>query len=424
MVELLIIADDFTGALDTGVQFAASGAITRVLTNSESKIENIDESVQVLVMNAESRHLSAKDAYEIVYKYVKQANELGIPYIYKKTDSALRGNIGSELTAVIKATNEQVLHFLPALPKMNRTTRDGIHYIDNIPVHESVFGRDPFEPVIHSYIPDMVAVQSEMPVAVVKKGRTLADINEPTIAVYDVASDEELQEIALSLYQNTKLKIMAGCAGFAAVLPKLLNIEGKKHSIPEFKSRFLVICGSVNPITKSQLDYAETHGFDRIRLTPEQKLCDGYMESEEGQKAIETWKNICLNTNKCIIDTNDLPGTNETFTYAKQHSISLDQVRSKISSILGWIVKELITSGIESTIMLTGGDTLLGFMSQIKTHEMTPICEIAPGTVFSSIEFEGKSYEVISKSGGFGEESLLVTLADLIVEGKEEKAIC
>ena len=31
MVKLLILADDFTGALDTGVQFAACGIPTRVV---------------------------------------------------------------------------------------------------------------------------------------------------------------------------------------------------------------------------------------------------------------------------------------------------------------------------------------------------------------------------------------------------------
>ena len=35
MVRLLIIADDFTGALDTGVQFATRGATTRVVTNAD-----------------------------------------------------------------------------------------------------------------------------------------------------------------------------------------------------------------------------------------------------------------------------------------------------------------------------------------------------------------------------------------------------
>ncbi|RAZ93762.1 four-carbon acid sugar kinase family protein, partial [Klebsiella oxytoca] len=81
--------------------------------------------------------------YQVVYETAKRAWGLGIPYMYKKTDSALRGNVGSELTAVLDATGSRSLHFFPAFPRMHRTTEDGIHYINGIPVHESVFGRDP-----------------------------------------------------------------------------------------------------------------------------------------------------------------------------------------------------------------------------------------------------------------------------------------
>ena len=35
MILLLIIADDFTGALDTGVQFAARGARTEVVVDPQ-----------------------------------------------------------------------------------------------------------------------------------------------------------------------------------------------------------------------------------------------------------------------------------------------------------------------------------------------------------------------------------------------------
>ena len=62
MVKLLIIADDFTGALDTGVQFAAGGAETRVVTNVEYDFESAGEEVQVLVLDAETRHLKKEEA--------------------------------------------------------------------------------------------------------------------------------------------------------------------------------------------------------------------------------------------------------------------------------------------------------------------------------------------------------------------------
>ena len=99
MVKLLIIADDFTGALDTGVQFAARGAATRVVTDLAYDFTLAD--AEVLVMVAETRHLPPEEAYDVVYRTARNAREAGIPYIYKKTDSALRGNIGSELTAVM-----------------------------------------------------------------------------------------------------------------------------------------------------------------------------------------------------------------------------------------------------------------------------------------------------------------------------------
>ncbi|MCD8170207.1 MAG: four-carbon acid sugar kinase family protein, partial [Clostridiales bacterium] len=49
MITLLIIADDFTGALDTGVQFAAAGTVVRVVTDIRYDYRKADEGVRVLV---------------------------------------------------------------------------------------------------------------------------------------------------------------------------------------------------------------------------------------------------------------------------------------------------------------------------------------------------------------------------------------
>ena len=102
MILLLIIADDFTGALDTGVQFAAHGIRTRVVVDPE--VDFAAQEAQVLVIDTETRHLPASKAYEVVAGLTRRALDAGVRYIYKKTDSALRGNIGAELTAVFKAS--------------------------------------------------------------------------------------------------------------------------------------------------------------------------------------------------------------------------------------------------------------------------------------------------------------------------------
>lgn len=427
MTTLLMIADDFTGALDTGVKFAQRGASVSVVTNYEYDFAKMPSEVQVLVMDAETRHISAEEAYQRVYRIAKRARAAGITHFYKKTDSALRGNIGSELTAVLDAVgNEEnkVLHFIPALPGMGRTTKDGIHYIEGIPVEDSVFGKDPFEPVKCSYIPDMIHCQSNVDVQVIGNGAVLTHSENPMIAVYDARTDRELELIAKALNREKQLTILAGCAGMAQMLPELLQLTGNQLNRPEFAPRFLVACGSVNPITRSQLDYAERHGFFRIRLTPEQKLNETYFHTDVGKGKLREIIQQCKTEPLCILDTNDAPDGPDTLDYARKQGMEIEQVRMRISTTLGYLLKELVEAGVGSTLLITGGDSLLGFMSQVNVCEMTPVCEMAPGTVLSRFFIGGEEYQVISKSGGFGEENLMSVLAEKIIGEKEERALC
>ena len=283
MITLLIVADDFTGALDTGVQLAGSGARTRVVTDPAFSPQSA-EGAEVLVIDAETRHLPPAQAADIVGGIVRRAVEQKVPYIYKKTDSALRGNVGAELGALLAASGEEALPFLPAYPQIGRCTKGGVHYIDGQPVAESVFGIDPFEPVRHSDLAGLIGAQSGVPVHSLP-----ADGPAPSgqgIYVYDACSLEDLEQTGRTLAAAGRLHISAGCAGFGAVLPRLLGLGGKECAPePRLDPRLLVVCGSVNPITVAQLDAAEQAGFARMRLSPRQKLEPGYWHSEEGRAA-------------------------------------------------------------------------------------------------------------------------------------------
>lgn len=422
MVTLLIIADDFTGALDTGVQFAASGANTRVVTSPNYDIRRLDPSVQVLVIDAETRHLPPKEAYDIVYDITKRAADLDIPYLYKKTDSALRGNIGSELTAMMDAAGGKTLSFLPAFPKMKRWTRDGIHYIDGMPVSESVFGKDPFEPVTCSYIPQIIEMQSKVKVRV-KAVRDINGLNIKNneykqegqeIIVWDAKTDSELETLGSYLYETDQMHLTAGCAGFAAVLPKLLGLKGTKRQDAKLTPKLLIICGSVNPITAAQLDYAEKHGLTRYRLKPEEMLTKGFWSGISGQDMLARWEMVLEQESCLILDSNDMPGKESKEDYAKAQGFSLDEMRVRIATAYGHILKALMDRGLDSTLLITGGDTLLGCMEELGIKEMEPVSEVAPGAVLSEFTLENKKYQVISKSGGFGQETLLADLAKKI----------
>lgn len=414
MATLLVIADDFTGALDTGVKFAEKGASVRVIADYNYDFAITEDSVQVLVLNAETRHESKETAFARIYQIVIQARQAGISFLYKKTDSALRGNIGSELSAALAASGNSILHFIPAFPQMGRTTRNGIHYVNNVPVNESVFGQDPYTPVKYAAISQIINEQSDVPVRIISDTSIIVSAESPVIAVYDTQNDSDLQALSLELYKRKQLNLLSGCAGLAEYLPEALNLTGNAPLIPKLEKRFTIVCGSINPVTKAQLDYAERHGFIRIRLTAQEKLEAGFYHTPRGKEKLMELINKCFTADRCILDTNDEDGQISTLDNADSYHLTTEALRTQISSTLGFLVKNLLEHDYQSTFLITGGDSLLGVMEQLNVSVMSPICELAPGTVLSQFRKNGTAHTIISKSGGFGSETLFSELADFL----------
>ncbi len=423
MIDILVIADDFTGALDTGVQFASAGIRTVVRTGGNYDFYQLsEENVQILVIDAETRHLSSQEAYRVVFHITKKAVESGIRHIYKKTDSALRGNIGSELTAVLDASNCRTLPFIPAHPHMNRITRGGVHYIDGKSVEESVFGVDPFEPVTRSYIPDIIGLQSSVRTAVIGRGERESESRSREIDIYDVETEEQLQEIASRLFDRNRLPVMAGCAGFASVLPGLFRLQKDPRKTALSAEGLIVVNGSLNPITADQLDYAEAHsGYHRVILKPWQKLEAGYWERPEGIQEQQAVLQKCRKYRYLIIDGKDRDGSSTTDAYAEEKGMDTEDARRQIAISLGKLVNSLVEGNLHHTLMVIGGDTLQSVLQELGVCEMYPVCEIFPGTVISRCCCRGQEYQIISKSGGFGEKTLLEDISDFVLQDRKEK---
>lgn len=415
MINLLIIADDLTGALDTGIQFARYKTNTKVFTKSEFSKDLFNQTdTEVLVVDTESRHLAPEEAYEIVYSLSKMAVEAGVKYIYKKTDSALRGNIGSELVALLEASKEKFLAFIPALPLMNRVTIEGMQYIDGIPVHESVFGSDPYDPVKSPYVRDLF-LDANINTALYNKEDTYStDFEEATIGIFDAQTNDDLRYIGRYLKQNNQLKAIAGCTGFAAILPEILGTIKTDVVLPTLKQPLLVICGSLNPISRQQIEYCEEKGVNRIELSPEQLVEEDYFSSYAGEKTLNSIKKKLVEQEVLIIDSG-ISQLNIMDDYMAKMGIDMDAARIKITKALGSLLEKVYKMGIgyEATVMIIGGDTLKGFIEQVDCDEIHMLCEITMGTVLSSINICGKNAKIISKSGGFGTKELICDIANM-----------
>src|SRR5215212_2174722 len=102
MPQLVIIADDLTGAADTSACFASAGLAT-VIRLSGATMPNAD----VLAISTASRDLDASAAAAAVRStlmgIVGGQDGAGPLWIYKKIDSALRGHPREELLAAMEA---------------------------------------------------------------------------------------------------------------------------------------------------------------------------------------------------------------------------------------------------------------------------------------------------------------------------------
>ena len=125
----MILADDLTGAMDTGVQIYGRGQRVTVCIDPVYAGE-LSADADLLVADSESRNATRADAERIVNEMLRIAARHGLSLVYKKIDSTLRGNVGAEIDAVFDSRTAEAILVAPALPHNGRTTLYGVHYVN------------------------------------------------------------------------------------------------------------------------------------------------------------------------------------------------------------------------------------------------------------------------------------------------------
>ncbi|MBU5360089.1 four-carbon acid sugar kinase family protein [Enterococcus raffinosus] len=409
MIKLLVIADDFTGALDTGVQFSKQGIPTIVSTDTTLNFDEMNEEVDVLVIDTESRYLSFEEAYYLIHRIIVSAKNANVPFIYKKVDSALRGNISAEIKAVLDATREFAIPFLPAYPEMNRVLINGDLYIDQVLVSESVFGEDPYEPVNESNILRRLKKEANIDGHLIKETFPQSFNG---VLVFDAKTNEDMERHVESLEQQNLLSMTVGCAGFAKILATKLfpEYEPKNYSL---KKPLVVICGSVNPITKKQVDYVEQRNYPRISLTHNQLLRSNYWFDSEGKKNVEHYLSLMEKHPLILFETLSKETSLGIETYKEEQGADSSDFRFKIGRSLGELTQAIWSEDSDNTFLFTGGDTLFQSMNVLGIDQIKPLAEISAGVVLSSVVWKNREIQVITKSGGFGNVELFEEISQL-----------
>lgn len=403
MIQILIIADDETGMLDTGAQFAQKGIRTEAMIRKPTVEAFRQSKAAVAVVNTGTRHVSMEEAYRAVYEIAETALKAGVPILYKKTDSALRGHVGAELKALMDAADDS-LYFFPAYPDAGRTTVKGIQYVDGVPVGKSVFSKDELNPMTESYIPDILNQTAEVSVVLAEemKDGILGEGNHK-ITVFDAESAEELHREVEHFLKKCTPRLLAGCAGLSHELADMLELpKSEKQKFPSVRKIF-ALCGSSNFITREQMDYAADHGFTRFTLKE---------EDMSGKEQISDIRKACIAGESIILDMEYLPPD-----IAEKLGITKKQLGSLIVDSVNRVLMQCLNVLEDYILFLTGGDTLERFIQLSRCEKIRILGEFSPGIAMNLFYIEGKEIYTISKSGGFGNKQILIQL----LEGKGGK---
>jgi uncharacterized protein YgbK (DUF1537 family) len=409
LAKLGVIADDLTGANDTGVQFSKQGLKTIVLTKTDSLIELLKDA-DVIVLDTESRALSKEDAYERVKEAANRLAEAEISIIYKKIDSTLKGNIGAEIDAVMDATGINPAIVVSAFPANRRVTVGGYQLVNQIPLGKTEASRDPVTPVTESHVPTIIATQSKRRVEHIDL-RTVMDEDmlkaalvdkagrDKEIIVLDAIVQSDLKSIAKILVQLGLHKLTCGPAGLAEEMPEALGLISG--------SPVIVISGSLSEVNMRQILNASKSGTVVLNLN-----IDKIIESEKAQEI----KSICeetkaiVNAGKDVIISSALTKNRIIRDLEKGKTLGLSsaEVGNIISSVLGEIANEVSTIPNISGLILTGGTIAIRTLEAMGSFGTEVDDEVSPGIPSAIVRGGPRSgLRIVTKAGAFGDEEAI-----------------
>jgi len=232
-----ILADDLTGACDSGAAFLASGNEVRVWLGPVA-LHPTSEPVQAF--NVASRALGSSAAAAAVSQ-----TALAIPtdtktLWFKKVDSAGRGAIAAEVLAAHKALATRAILFAPSFPAAGRTVRDGILSITD------AAGTVTQIPLIARFEQLASPVQVSNPD---QASRALADF--ATVLVCDASTQADLEALVTI---DAPGILFAGSAGLAKALAAVhfRTNPTRVESKPKV-TRPITIYGSQHGVTSLQI---------------------------------------------------------------------------------------------------------------------------------------------------------------------------
>ena len=124
MPEILVVADDLTGALDSAVAFAGGGAV-RVARRVEDVACALTGDPRVLAVSTGSREETEAAARDRIAALAAVLDLPNVSLVMKKVDSRLKGHVAAETALLAQLSARDHVLVAPAIPDMGRVQHEG-----------------------------------------------------------------------------------------------------------------------------------------------------------------------------------------------------------------------------------------------------------------------------------------------------------
>ena len=419
MNKFAIIADDQTGAGDSGIHFARAGKAMALVLDYDSTEVRL-ETFNRVAISTDTRFFHREAAARQVKSVIRHCKEAGFVNFFKKIDSTMRGNTGSEIAAAIAATDSCAALICPAIPRLGRTCRDGMILVDGYPLADTSTGQDPFHPLTTSVISELLAEQIDLPSCNLSLSSIRGDASELVakvkkalaagcrLIIADAEVQPDLERLATVLSAIPGL-LPVGAAGLAEAMSHQFSepLEDEAASHP-LAGRMLAVVGSLTDISRIQADFAKDAGVVQV-LELDVAAAKADLAGEAGRLIAE----IQNGPGGHLLLRTKLPDC--------RHGQPLEN-GELVADLLGGAARAICQQVSCPAVFATGGSTSIGVARALGIKVVILRREMMPGVVLGDCRTTGLGVNwFITKSGGFGDAQTIKKLADIFSSRIEDK---
>lgn len=399
------VADDFTGASDAA-SFLNNKGLKTILFNGIPEGEITDCDSIVIALKCRTQEISG--AIADTKKAFLWLEAMGAEHLFFKYcstfDSTKEGNIGPVTDMLLETFDEKYTILSPALPVNGRSVKNGVLYVDSVPLGETHMKNHPLTPMWDSEIAKLMEPQGKYTtlninyemlenskqdvLAVVKE---FGKDKEHFYVVPDYVNDENGTKVA-EVFGD--LKILTGGSGILAPMAdKYIRAEGmSENSLMQTATagKAVIFSGSCSKATLAQLADAKEKGYPFYKMDPIALLNDT-------DDMNNIWQFIAEHENQTVVVYSS--------DYAENVAVIQQQGAENISEILESATANLAKRAVESgytRIIVAGGETASAVVKKLEFHSFEIGESVAPGVPVMA-PLSNTDIRVILKSGNFGQ---------------------